>query len=193
MRPLSRPDFCSLVRLEVPALKTLDRRGQLPFAIDQTFGRGYEAAEAFLVLLAQALVEAHAISVTRAADIAAALPEALSAAWPAVVESGQALAHGTAEPLPEILAGRASAAYPATPRACAGTLAQIVEALEHDGFEASALVLVSASRVLAQLIQRAAKLELELPAELWTAPLRYRPRHAPLTPDELAEALEAAR
>lgn len=199
MARLSRPHFLALTRLELGQFRTLDRRGQLAFAVDQTTGRGYEAAEAFLTLMAQQFAEAHALSVSRAADIAAALPGALSPFWAAIVETGRALAAGTDTPPNEILAGRAICAYPKGPRPVCGTLNDIAGDLESaKGLGSGAgfprgLVLVSASTVMALLIQRAQTLGIELPAEFWTAPLRCRPRPTPLAPADIADLLQETR
>ncbi|GEN01734.1 hypothetical protein [Methylobacterium radiotolerans] len=193
MARLSRPHFLALTRLELGQLKTLDRRGQLPFAIDQAQGRGYEAAEAFLTLMAQELAEGHALSVTRAANIAASLADALSEAWPAVVETGRVLAAGTDTPPNEILAGRAEAAYPAPPLPICGTIVDIAENLASAGFKPRRLIVTSASTVMAVLIQRAQALGVELPAEFWTAPLKCRPRPAPLTAEDVAKLLQETK
>lgn len=189
MARINRPTFLALCDLELGQLRTLDRRGQLPFAIDQSAGRGYEAGEVFLTLVAQHLAATNGagLNVTRAADIAAALPAALSAAWADIVETGRILAGGTNTPPDEILAGRADAAD-TQPRAVAGTLSNIAAELQADGFVTQGLTVVSASTLMAQLIERANKHDIELPAEFWTGPLRYRPRPAALTPEEMAIA-----
>lgn len=177
MPDLSRSQFCDLVRISPETLKSLSRREQLPFSIDQkASGRGYTLFEAFLTTAAQDFTEKHGVNITRAADIAGALPEALAPKWQRIVETGRALADGTGQRIEEIMCGRYCVVGLNPPRSTAGTVIEIANELAILDHSSDGLIFTSASRSLAMLINRADRLKIEIPDDFWAGPFSYRPR-----------------
>ena len=177
MPDLTRSQFCSVTALSADALSSLSRRNQLPFSIDQkASGRGYTFFEAFLTIVSQELVNGHGVNVTRAAEVAAALPEALQAEWPRIVKSAWQLAEGTEEHVEEIMCGRSQPAGIQQPKPVCGTILEIAQALSDGGTPNGGLTLTNASRALAVLSRRADRLKLEIQDEFWSGPFVYRQR-----------------
>lgn len=177
MPDLSRIQFCGLTSLSTDALASLSRRSQLPFSIDQkASGRGYTVFEAFLTIVAQEFSDGHGVSITRAAEIAGALPEALAPKWDRIVETGLALADGTGEKVEEIMCGRYYVAGINPPRPLAGTDLEISQELAALDKPLIRSIRSSASRSLVLLINRANRLNIEIPDDFWTASFSYRQR-----------------
>ncbi|MBB2964336.1 hypothetical protein [Methylobacterium sp. R2-1] len=177
MPDLSRTQFCGLTSHSPDALASLSRRSQLPFSIDQkASGRGYTVFEAFLTIVAHEFGEGHGVNITRAAEITGALPEALAPNWSRVVETGLALAGGTGEKVEEIMCGRYYVAGINPPRPLAGTDLEISQELAALDKPVIRSIRSSASRSLALLINRANRLNIEIPDDFWTVPFSYRPR-----------------
>lgn len=190
MTDFTRRQFCDLVGIVPNHLKTLDLRGQLPFNLSQAKGgRGYSTAEALLFLTQECLSETFGITHAQASGIAGSLPPVLETHWPEIVRTGRLLAQGTDSPVREVLCGQVRRAHPDQPVPVCGTGKQIGAALAAAGAFEIASIRISASRVMARLITRAAQLNLRIPNDFWSAPLKYRPKPTPLTPEELAAAL----
>ncbi|KAB1071516.1 hypothetical protein [Methylobacterium planeticum] len=177
MPDLSRSQFCDLTRLAPDALKSLSRREQLPFSIDQkASGRGYTFFETFLTIVSQEFYEGHGVNVTRAAEIAAALPEALAPKWSRIVETARDKADGTGQKIEEIMCGRYSPAGLHQPRPIVGTDIEIDQELAASELPAIRSIRSSASRSLALLITRSHRLGIEIPEEFWSTPFSFRQR-----------------
>ncbi|CAO4184873.1 HTH merR-type domain-containing protein [Methylorubrum populi] len=177
MPDLSRSQFCDLTRLSPDTLKSLSRREQLPFSIDQkASGRGYTLFEAFLTIVAQEFSEGHGVNITRAAEIAGALPEVLAPQWDRIIETGRILADGTGEKVEEVMCGRYDVAGIHPPRPLVGTDEEIARELAASDQPPIRSVRSSASRSLALLLIRASKLNIEIPDEFWKPPFNYRQR-----------------
>ncbi|MHC2017156.1 hypothetical protein [Methylobacterium sp. CM6247] len=177
MPDLSRSQFCLITSLSTDALASLSRRNQLPFSIDQkASGRGYTLFEAFLTIVAQEFSEGHGVNITRAAEIAGALPDALSLEWERIVETGSAMAAGTNEKVEEVMCGRYYVAGIQPPRALVGTDAEVDQNLAASDEQPIRLIRSSASRCMAVLIARANRKSIEIPDRFWSPPFDYRPR-----------------
>ena len=177
MSDLSRSQFCELTRLPLDTLKSLARRGQTPFSVDQkNSGRGYTFFEAFLTIVSQEFYEGHGVNVTRAAEIAAALPEVLAPKWSRVVETAHELANGSEQKIVEIMCGRYSPAGLHQPRPIVGTDNEIDEELAAMDMAAVRSIRSSATRCLTVLINRSQRLQIDIPNEFWTTPFSYRER-----------------
>ena len=191
MPDLKRAQFCNLVGIVANQLKTLDVRGHLPFNVSQAEkGRGYSTAEAFLFFAQEQFSETFGITHAQAAGIVGSLPPVLETHWNEIVRTGRLLAEGTDKPVREILCGRVLVAYPGQPLPVAGTGKQIEAAVAAACASEIGSIRVSASRVLARLITRAEQAGFRIPNDFWSAPLNYRQKPAPLSPEELATSLQ---
>lgn len=191
MPDLTRSQFCNLVGIVPNQLKTLDVRGHLPFNLSQAEGgRGYSTTEAFLFFVQEQISEAFGITHAQASGIAGSLPPVLATHWAEIVRTGRLLALGTDMPVREVLCGRVLVAYPGQPIPVAGTGKQIEAAVAAAGAREIGSLRISASRVLARLIVRADQSGVRIPNDFWSAPLKYRPKLAPLTPEEIAASLK---
>jgi len=177
---LPRSHFLMLTGMELARMRSLQRRHQLPFNLDQEEnGRGYAWCEAFMVLAMDdfGAADGHAVAMVRAADIAAALPPAIEPHWARIVRDGQLIASGTAKRLVPILAGRTEAPDQ-RPMAVCGTLSEIHKAAAALAVPPTRLILSDAGRLVSLLLLRAAGAGIRIPADLATAPLSYRRRLA---------------
>ncbi|MCC0809522.1 hypothetical protein FPV16_25540 [Methylobacterium sp. W2] len=177
MPDLTRSQFCELIKLPPETVKTMDRRWQLPFSIDQTtWGRGYSAFEAFLMITAQEFNEGHGVNLNRSAEIAAALPDVLAPKWSRIVETARQMIDGTGQTAGDIMCGRYSIAGVHPPRPIAGTDAEIDEELAATAEPIIRSIRSSASRSLRLLLDRCARQGIDIPEKFYSGPFIYRPR-----------------
>ncbi|AWN35878.1 hypothetical protein [Methylobacterium radiodurans] len=177
MPDLSRSQFCEITCLSPDALKSLTRRGQIPFMVDQkASGRGYTLFEAFLMILANEFVEGHGVNLTRAAEIAAAVPAVLEPEWSRVVETAEKLFERDGAGVDPIMCGRCQSAGPERAEPICGTHDEIAQKLKASGKMNARLTLSSASHALATLIRRALNNQIEIPEEFWSTPFSFRER-----------------
>ena len=177
MPDLTRTQFCDLTKLSADSVSSLARRNQLPFLVDQkASGRGYSFFEAFLTIISQSLIDGRGINVTRAAEISAALPEALRGEWPRIVETAWKLCEGSDERVAEIMCGQAQMAGLRRPEPVCGTFLDIAQAFAQTDSPSVGLTLTNASRALAVLINRANRINLDIIEDFWSGPFMYRER-----------------
>ena len=176
VRFLSRSEFCSLAGLEVEQFNVLRRRDQVPSVPNLDLPekianeRGYEASGAFLLTIANELVERYEMSRECAARIAAC-GRIMFTRWEEVSATSAQIAAGK-EPVRDILlavidrrgvAARVKATNRPAQKVAVGTLKEIAD--QHSNVRD--IIAISLTRCAALMRERAAKERINLD-EFWS-------------------------
>lgn len=154
MTTLNREDFCRLAGLNEEALKTLQRRGQVP-TVPGPCAMGYTPFAALLQVIANEFAE-QGINRTRAAFLAGTGVAGLAERWTDIAESSETLFLGRQDPHVEMFLAIAEGGRGRS--ATCGTLAQVSRKFPSP----VRLALANVSRAAALVRVRAARHKIDL-------------------------------
>lgn len=169
----SRIEFCTLTGLSAEGLKSRSRRGQLPFGIDgqESHGR-YSPFEALLTILSESLLESFAMAAIKAAEIVADLPPALWDRRQDLMHSADAL--GRSEQPFDLQCGRLL--MPGGTQRPVPFCGDFHELLKGNGERPHAVILISGTRALRVLLNRAGRENIDVSQIFTGTSPDYRPR-----------------
>jgi hypothetical protein len=170
---LSREQFCNLAGYDSQALKTLGRRGHLPFASGRAARQHnrYSFFEAFLGILSRDMASDGAVSRVRSAEIVSSLPCVIRRKWDEIGQASQAMVSGSPDAV-EILCG-----WLTRPGSRPVPFCDAVEVIVRN--KPIRITATSASRAAAVLRRRALRSDIVIPEEFWASTLDWQPRPEP--------------